>query len=916
MSELIYPDEALPEINTENPLASELIFNGVGIYFSDDNLVTVINIVDGSAGIATDITNNLLGEVSGDYSVGADISSLTIDQQLQINDNPYQLFKTNETVEQEYALVFKNDSTQGVEIGGLSGTNGSVYLTLAEDFVGGSGKEYLLDTRRSIGGLTATGGDVVAKIDGAWYTGGVTSITINGVVSVAADIDNTSKGDVIGLHGVNFDISGGAIIIGTRYSLTNGRTETLKLSVLRITDASLSRFWDFNQTRGDYVEDHYNGAIATLVGFGADSGYLRDDITGQLAGYQFGTATAPLPLVGAYTGLITYTDDTTLAISGSGAYLVNTGIIASITVTDTTGDLSFDCTTGDQGKIVETIQGKHAVISNDSVVKWQPIIPVEIFTVGSGVQYDYTLVKDFLNSVSDTSYIYRGMVYGQTLDVFSSSVMTSQGVSATNRLKVEVIAGDNYFDGSGVNENYHLDAFNFYVRRYVDLKIKGIRGRKVTLQGYGAQNNKYLVDSCMMTALGAANLFTNQLGTNTALLIKDSYLEGYRTTLISNSSTTGDLKVVNSVVKNCSGYGGLGYNIYKHVNVMNSLVFNQGTTSWGGTKRAFEPLTEGHNNISDDNTAVDTGIGTQADMTSWFDDNGQITEVGRTAIGTDTGWNGSTVCGWADAAGTPVTVTELTYSDSTLGLLADTIALQRTTSVDFIDSTLGMTADEMTLDELIELIFSDSTLGMTADEMSLTELINLVYSDATFGLTSNEIVLQKIVNLLFTDSTFGMTTDEISLARTTNVEFSDSTLAMVADEISLQRITNLLFNDSTLGMTADQIELSANIILEYLDSAFGMTADEISIQRSTALVFDSSTLGMTTDEISLVRTTNVSYFDSSFNLNADEITLTTGSMPNLGLNDVKLINASISYKLQDNNLAYSLQDNNPIYKLN
>ena len=265
---------------------------------------------------------------------------------------------------------------------------------------------------------------------------------------------------------------------------------------------------------------------------------------------------------------------------------------------------------------------------------------------------------------------------------------------------------------------------------------------------------------------------------------------------------------------------------------------------------------------------------------------------GNNATGVNMPTDGSA---WIDLGGTtPPTAIDLTYSDA----------------------TLGMTADEMMLDELIELIFSDSTFGMTADEMSLTELINLVYSDATFGLTSNEIVLQKIVNLLFTDSTFGMTADEISLARTTNVEFSDSTLAMVADEISLQRITNLLFNDSTLGMTADQIELSANIILEYLDSTFGMTADEISIQRSTALVFDNSTFGMTADEISLARTTNVSYFDSSFNLNADEMTLITGSMPNLGLNDVKLINASISYKLQDNNLAYSLQDNNPIYKLN
>ena len=905
MSELIYPDEALPEINTENSLASELIFNGVGIYFSDDNLVTVINIVDGSAGVATDITNNILGEVSGNYSVGADISSLTAGQQLQVNDNPYQLFKTNETVEQEYELIGDKASSQKVTFDLItpSGTNttSSYSYEFRVFFDGG------VDT--DVRTILGTNRCIYRASDGLFLWNGASSeIRSNLSVSLSDYVTfkvvkaaGASDHDVyINDQFVSTVTMGSMHIVDTLMWNNVDGYSNIRYDFFRFIDnvtPTNSRFWDFNQTRGDYVEDHYNGAIATLVGFPADSGYLRDDGTGQLTGYQFGTATASLPLVGAYTGLITYTDDTTLAISGSGAYLVNAGIIASITVTDTTGDLSFDCTTGDQGKIVETLQGKNAVISNDSVVKWQPISSKSIYTVGEAVNWDYATIR-LAAAAQNADLVALGTslefkLYGEHTSAFPDW----RGYGTDKHNTITVVGGE---EGAGyITTSYKMVNDNLAYIKYSDFTINFTNGLNTNV--YGTKDNTLLE---RVTLNGSPSWKSFAQGK-----LKDC--------LITNMVLGVDSESYNCIVVLQSGswYDANNWDIFLHNTTADTTKYTVGYKEFsGGSYGGTFNVTTTDNLIMNGTDTIDGT--TNADMTGWFDANYQITEAGRTAIGTDTGWNGSTICGWADAAGTPVTVTELTYSDSTLGLLADTIALQRTTSVNFTDSTLGMSADEMTLDELIELIFSDSTLGMTADEMSLTELINLVYSDATFGLTSNEIVLQKIVNLLFTDSTFGMTADEISLARTTNVEFSDSTLAMVADEISLQRITNLLFNDSTLGMTADQIELSANIILEYLDSTFGMTADEISIQRSTALVFDNSTFGMTADEISLARTTNVSYFDSSFNLNADEMTLITGSMPNLGLNDVKLINASISYKLQDNNLAYSLQDNNPIYKLN
>lgn len=197
MSEIIYPNEVVFELDYENPLVIELVENGVGIYYTEDNLTTVINVVDGSSGVATDITDNELGEESNGIRMGAVITSLDATGQASVTANPYQLFKTQEIVNEEYCLVFDSASQT-----------------------------------------------VTFPLTGAWsgeltYDDGTTSA-------------KSGTGDFV-LDG----------------------TTPIKITKFTATDTVQDYYWEFNQTRGDYVKCHYTGELATLVGFPADGGYVR-----------------------------------------------------------------------------------------------------------------------------------------------------------------------------------------------------------------------------------------------------------------------------------------------------------------------------------------------------------------------------------------------------------------------------------------------------------------------------------------------------------------------------------------------------------------------------------------------------------------------------------------------------------------
>lgn len=132
MSEITFPSEVISPavLDNENPHVITLVGLGVGIFLTTDNLTTVTNIVDGSVGVATDITDNELGELSNGYRMGADISGLTVEAQADISTNPYQLFQTQEDKQEDYGLKLTTASEQLIIdfTGAYSGT-----ITLSDD---------------------------------------------------------------------------------------------------------------------------------------------------------------------------------------------------------------------------------------------------------------------------------------------------------------------------------------------------------------------------------------------------------------------------------------------------------------------------------------------------------------------------------------------------------------------------------------------------------------------------------------------------------------------------------------------------------------------------------------------------------------------------------------------------------------
>lgn len=114
MSEIIFPQELVTpyELDWGNPLVSALTSNGADIFITDDNLATVTNVTYDTGGTSTDITDNEQGVELDGYRVGVDTSSLTAQQQSDIDDNPYQLFKTEETKRDEYCISLTTGSEQ------------------------------------------------------------------------------------------------------------------------------------------------------------------------------------------------------------------------------------------------------------------------------------------------------------------------------------------------------------------------------------------------------------------------------------------------------------------------------------------------------------------------------------------------------------------------------------------------------------------------------------------------------------------------------------------------------------------------------------------------------------------------------------------------------------------------------------
>jgi len=573
-----YAKNAVAEIDWENYFANKLISNGTAIYFSDDNLVTVTNLVDGSLGLATDITNNELSDGTEINRLGAAVASLSTQEQVEINSNPYQLLKSSLDIEQEFGLNLT-----------LVGHSISIPFT----------GNYDINVTNTIGVATN-------------YTGtGV--FTLTGITPVfISKIDGT--------HNNGFEL------------------------------------FDFNQSKGATVISHASALICALGGL-VQSGYVRANTGVSLVGYLFsGSTTALLQLTGAYSGTVTYVDDTTLAINGSGNYTVDNShvkAIKKIDVTDTEKTYLYDGTSGDESKLIETQYANHASISNDSTTGFQPIIEKEVLTIGNDAKWDYINVGTGLSAQQNPS----------SAKNTHFKVMTDVVENATryihNNLEVNwqiTVEGNKEYNGSDdsvfkVSKPNDRVNFSFYDNKTsVFFKHLQIERPKITAATVSVTNIAF--DRCLLDGLMAetyALMTGNRL--ERGYIVKDSKVRNFKT-----SADEGYTTYLNSIVIDCSG----NYSSYSNIGGSSSHIETYATDTlsilttnhfkYGASiPKCFDSGVSGSNNMSSDDSALTHGIGAQdAGLEAYFDNNGQLTQAGQDAT-KNQGYLGSNMVEWAYA---------------------------------------------------------------------------------------------------------------------------------------------------------------------------------------------------------------------------------------------------------------------------
>lgn len=508
---------------TCDPTNFEYIF-GLGIASKRYNVrSTGLKVLDGAV-VYTAVINKLLTE--------SELATLTS----ELHANPYQLFKTQEDVQDEYALVFDGvDDHVSTYVWTPSTLAFSVEFELT---VGSSGADGIAVAQSHSNGFYYR-----CDADKNWlyYNG----LSLGNVINEGALSANTryhhkfnfyADGSLDfyldGVEQTNYTHGAGKVTLGTPTDILlinknyyNTDIGSCKFHYLRLTDVDPTRchYWEFNQTQGDTVTDHINGAIATLVNFPADSGYVRG-VSGAISGYRFPDKNHYGALENAITGTSNnwqldvilaandMTSNTSLGImshsvnhksdvsiytqangnvvfrvddgvgtlslskdygsfgdfdtrekhhyrvvcDGTDAYLyvddMDTPSVTNLGGAGTLGTIDwvfranadhahsstfyqlkftdnvnpdksfdFDMTSGDSTKIIDTVGGNHATIVNGSDVKWQRVLPVNVFTLSDFATID--LFNSARNAAPDISeLIIESNVAGGSLSNFADGV--------------------------------------------------------------------------------------------------------------------------------------------------------------------------------------------------------------------------------------------------------------------------------------------------------------------------------------------------------------------------------------------------------------------------------------------------------------------------------------------------------------
>lgn len=812
MSEIVFPNEVIPEIDTTNHDTIGLITCQL------DNGTTVTNCLTGAVGESFDVANQLGNDVAADaIRISATWST---GKPTGIDDNPFSLLKIDEDEQKKYGLKFSG--TQDVTFDKPAINGGDFVFEIDLEITTDRETSYYYSENdgaglnlyngnsnfgSNAGQIIIWGSDRQLDVTGLslgayklrYERVGITStVYVNDVLHVTAD-------NVV--YPSQFETATSAMLGAQSTGVNNA---SFMVTRYFFSCSAGSRLWSFNKTQGDTVTDLISGAIATLNGFSADGGYVRDNF-GDLSHYLFGggnylqskdgralanTANWYVELEFRFTepksttylfnnayqngnGLGLYVRNTagaltvitptgslhgfttidmsvfnTVKIGSEGGvikiwlngeeYLVTSyssslGDSGSITFwrvcnfnhitsgtkdglevrslrivdLDNSRDHQYDFTTGSSSYIPDTNQSDSVDIIDGSISKWQPVVPIDVTTIGPDGWQDYAKIYDWQIARKGSAGSLAkqiGIIYGTPLDTAKTYTYANQFELSA---ELRAAPGHEYNPKSPNSPCANIPVDIWFYNTFIT--FRNIKTEQVT-----AGNGSYY--SCFIKKY-VAPLNDNRVR-NT---IKDSYVG-------SIYGIGADTLFLNSIVNDR-----LNFNTSNDTITVN---FEDCLLPYGSNNHILNTPTVHFNNckVANNQDLSVNGSFTNGeqgvDMSTWFSDkdNGDwsITEDGKAAL-QGQGFNGGDIASWAYLAvsGAHAIYADLDIRNQVLGSVFSELDIRNK-----VISALSSIISDLDLrNQILASVYSDIELvnqirGISVSDLELqTSILSFVSSD-------------------------------------------------------------------------------------------------------------------------------------------------------------------------------------------
>jgi hypothetical protein len=788
------------------------------------------------------------------YSVVISHDFYTEDELAEVCLNPNQLFKRQQDVQDEYGLVFNKEvsATQYVlceslnivglfeveaevtidtsastkslfSFGGSFGTDDklTVLITFSTNF---------LNQQTATIILASTSYPSSALI----WLGSKSKITVKLVMTVGglADvyIDNEKVLDAVttGLNSLNTELQiGGAA--ATSYPWV-GMYHSFKL--IDHSDPTNNRYWDFNQTHGNTVLDHYIGAPATLINFPTDSQYIEEK--GNTVGYQFNGSGAyisipTITLSGAFNiafkGKFDELTDEALcgrAASDKGYIRVNSATQIRFSRTEDFSHVTASVPTIPLNTLAEF--GVRREANND--VYWYfdgtetllgnlsgdfAITDLAHRNYGNRFKGLFEWVKITDNNVLVRNYNFTTGDKDQIIETVNNNHATINNSSTTKWQRH--IDKQVYTIGSGKDyataSNYESAVVNIDAHKVgtvygntgenttiscVDqlgvFELKASTGQEADFKGGGA------TIPAPFSLAGGTNIISglnirniHNTGTSNALnndLIEGCHIDSAGAAIGIGVHSTNKLLVKDTMVSNCAR-GASASSEALNAQLLNCVFVDNGdynilrtpsvnTTAKGATKADFFSTNTSNNNISSDATATGTGSQANVDFTGAFVDEAsgdyRINQAWADTNLVGNGWNGSDIAGWAYYTEVATNITAALSGTITPGSTeVEVVNGGKTLIVTLVNDTWSMDFD---------LVRQDIIDGITSAQSELAGWNNEVRDNE--AVTSVERTSDTVVTITLTASaSYDITVNETITVTIPATALANGSEAVIAD---------------------------------------------------------------------------------------------------------------------------------------